>query len=226
MCVTITRGSRIALTAVTTTADWMLTGQLTVCLTCLTDWVCRVPQVDLDQARFIILSHQRSEAALSAHAASLHAELSGAARQLSSVFETLQEALEVQGGDRRALGGVVAAAEAGLGRLKGALEGAVDGQGRLLAGMSAQVGGWVCVCVGGGGCSAYGRRCIVCILVCWYPCARHAGDSAVHVWQIAHVGGGLHAPCSGTLLLDPTHAILSVWVAAAAAAAAALCAAA
>ena len=57
----------------------------------------------IQEGRFVILSHQRSEQAIAAHAAQLTTDLEDTAAELGEVFGRLSSALQVTGGDREAL---------------------------------------------------------------------------------------------------------------------------
>lgn len=66
------------------------------CLMCLL-------QVTIQEGRFVILSQQRAEQAIAAHAVQVTTELGSTAADLSDVFGRLSSALQVTGGDRDAL---------------------------------------------------------------------------------------------------------------------------
>lgn len=63
----------------------------------------RVVQVTIQEGRFVILSHQRAEQAIAAHATQLTTELGDTAAELADVFGRLRSSLHVTSGDRDAL---------------------------------------------------------------------------------------------------------------------------
>lgn len=62
-----------------------------------------LPQVTIQEGRFVILSHQRAEQAIAAHATQLTHELGGTAAELADVFARLRSLLQLSEGDRAAL---------------------------------------------------------------------------------------------------------------------------
>lgn len=69
----------------------------------ITVFVFCLPQVTIQEGRFVILSHQRAEQAIAAHATQLTVDLGEAATELGDVFGRLSSALQVTHGDREAL---------------------------------------------------------------------------------------------------------------------------
>jgi hypothetical protein len=62
-----------------------------------------LPQATIQEGRFVILSHQRAEQAIAAHATQLTSDLGDAAAELADVFGRLGCALQLTDGDRTAL---------------------------------------------------------------------------------------------------------------------------
>ncbi len=60
-------------------------------------------QVTIQEGRFVILSHQRAEGAIAAHAVQLTTDLGDTAAELVDVFGRLRNSLQVTFGDRDAL---------------------------------------------------------------------------------------------------------------------------
>lgn len=65
--------------------------------------LCSTVQVTIQEGRFVILSHQRAEQAISAHATQLTTDLEDTAAELADVFSKLKTSLQVTSGDRTAL---------------------------------------------------------------------------------------------------------------------------
>jgi hypothetical protein len=100
---------------------------------------CPVAQVTIQEGRFVILSHQRAEQAIAAHAMQLTNDLTDTATELADVFGRLQSSLQLTEGDRTAMKGICDLAGSKLGKLQASLVSAAQAQGGMLLDMQAQV---------------------------------------------------------------------------------------
>lgn len=62
-----------------------------------------VLQVTIQEGRFVILSHQRAEGAIAAHAVQLTTDLGDTATELADLFSKFKSSLQITSGDRDAL---------------------------------------------------------------------------------------------------------------------------
>jgi hypothetical protein len=100
---------------------------------------CPIAQATIQEGRFVILSHQRAEQAIAAHAMQLTNDLTDTATELADVFGRLQSSLQLTEGDRTALKGICDLAGSKLGKLQASLVSAAQAQGGMLQDMQAQV---------------------------------------------------------------------------------------
>ena len=98
-------------------------------------------QVTIQEGRFVILSHQRAEQAISAHAMQLTTDLGVTASELSDVFSRLTSTLQLQTEDREVLQNIRGQVADKLGKLQSSVAAAATAQGKMLLGMQAQVCG-------------------------------------------------------------------------------------
>lgn len=89
----------------------------------------------------MIMSHQRAEQAIAAHAMQLTNDLGGTASELADVFSRLSSALQLTQGDRSTLQGICELAGSKLGKLQSSVTSAAQAQCRMLQDMQSQVCG-------------------------------------------------------------------------------------
>lgn len=97
-------------------------------------------QVVIQEGRFVIMSHQRAEQAISAHAMQLTSDLGDTASELAVVFNRLSSSLQLTQGDRATLQSICELAGSKLGKLQSSLTSAAQAQCNMLQDMQSQVG--------------------------------------------------------------------------------------
>eukprot|EP00798_Chlamydomonas_sp_ICE-L_P027765 gene27765-7405_t len=94
------------------------------------------------ERQFVILSHQRAEAALAAHAQNLTGELSSCASDMGALFNKLEELATLQGADREVMVQVKGLVSERLRQLDASLAGAVGNQQEALSAVGADLGSY------------------------------------------------------------------------------------
>eukprot|EP00775_Hariotina_reticulata_P002385 gene2385-2689_t len=96
-------------------------------------------QVTIQEGRFVILSHERAEQAIAAHAMQLTTDLGVTASELGDVFSRLSSSLQLQIGDREVLQDIRGQVADKLSKLQSSVAAAATAQGKMLLGMQTQV---------------------------------------------------------------------------------------